>query len=221
MEYALYPVDEGGDPYVAHPTRLGNIIEAFETYPKIKYGLDAVFYWSRIWVALDKDLRDEIDTAQAVVDSSVYISYALYLSGAVMLFYAGIGFAHNINWLSTVLLPYVPKPSSLSILGVACFIIGYFVYRISLPVHERFGELFKSIFDQYRSKLQFVDQVMKEIDIVVGTPSLSPTTEREKNQIVWRYLRWHRIREKGGKENLSVREWKERHREAAPSPSSS
>jgi hypothetical protein len=70
VEYALYPTDDDSAAYVAHPTRLGNIIESFESYPKIKYGLDSVFYWYRLWVVLDKDLREEIDSSQAVVDST-------------------------------------------------------------------------------------------------------------------------------------------------------
>ena len=31
-----FPVNDGGDPYVMYPTRLGNILRAFETYPKVK-----------------------------------------------------------------------------------------------------------------------------------------------------------------------------------------
>lgn len=51
------------EAYVSAPTRLGNIIESFENYPDVKYGLDSVFYWYRLWVVLDKDLREEIDSA--------------------------------------------------------------------------------------------------------------------------------------------------------------
>src|SRR5262249_58959959 len=61
VEYGLYPTNESGEAYVAHPTRLGNIVEGFESYPTVKYGLDSVFYWFRVWVSLDKDLREEID----------------------------------------------------------------------------------------------------------------------------------------------------------------
>ena len=43
VEYGLYPIDEEGTAKVALPTRLGNIIEGYETYPKVKYGLDGIF----------------------------------------------------------------------------------------------------------------------------------------------------------------------------------
>jgi hypothetical protein len=36
-------------------------------------------------------------------------------------------------------------------------------------------------------------------------------TQREKNQIVWRYLRWHLIRDEAAKENLTVKDWEARH----------
>lgn len=52
VEIGQYPVDEGGEPYVVHPTRLGNILAGFESYPKVKYGLDSIFYWYRLWVVL-------------------------------------------------------------------------------------------------------------------------------------------------------------------------
>jgi hypothetical protein len=202
VEYGLYPIDEGGNAYVEHPTRLGNIIEAFETYPKVKYGLDAVFYWYRLWVALDKDLREEIDTAQALVDSAVYIAFALHASAIVIFIYAGIGFATYVQ------LPYVPSPSALLALGAGCFLIAYLVYWLSLFAHVQFGELFKSVFDEYRSKLVF-DDVLKEVGRIIGDPALSYKTQREKNQIVWRYLRWHLIRDEAGK-NMTVAEWEER-----------
>jgi hypothetical protein len=160
VEHGHYPVDEGGEAYVAHPTRLGNLIESFESYPKVKYGLDAVFYWYRLWVMLDKDLREEIDTAQALVDSTIYIAFVLYVSGLVMFIYAGIGFTN-------VRLPYVPTPSVLFVLGIACFAIGFCIYCVSIPAHAQFGELFKSVFDQYRSKLVF-DDLLNEVSRITG-----------------------------------------------------
>jgi hypothetical protein len=54
VELRHYPVNADGDPYVEFPTRLGNIIEEYETYSRIKYGISAVFYWYRLWVVIDK-----------------------------------------------------------------------------------------------------------------------------------------------------------------------
>jgi hypothetical protein len=218
VEYALYPVDEHSNAYVAHPTRLGNIIASFETYPKVKYGLDAVFYWYRLWVVLDKELRDEIDTSQAVVDSSVYISFAFYLSAFVLLVYAGIGAKpdlYGLQWLSAIDLPYVPAPHVLCLMAAGCLIIGFVIYRLSLPAHAQYGEQFKSVFDQFRSKLVF-DDVLEEVADIMGGPTLRTKSQREKNKIVWRYLRWHLIRDEAVKRNLTVQEWEDRRKPPLP-----
>jgi hypothetical protein len=218
VEYALYPINDRGEAYVEHPTRLGNIIESFETYPDVKYGLDSVFYWYRIWVVLDKDLRDEIDSAQALVDSSVYLSFVLYVSAFLMLIYAGIGYGPSfsrLHWLSAVTLPHVPAPRTLCLMAVACLVAGFAIYRLSLPAHAQFGELFKSIFDQYRSKLSF-DDLLDDIASVMGGATLSTKPRRDKNRIIWRYLRWHLIRDETIPQNLTVGAWIDRRNQPPP-----
>jgi hypothetical protein len=213
VEYALYPINENGAAYVTCPTRLGNIIGSFEAYPSVKYGLDSVFYWYRLWVVLDKDLREEIDSSQAVVDSAVYISFVFYMSAIIMFIYAAIeGTTHlhwpYLQWLPSIVLPYVPPPGVLCVMAAACLLIGFSVYRLSLSAHAKFGELFKSVFDQYRSKLAF-DDVVKEIALIKGDFSLTSKSPREKGKIVWRYLRWDRIRDEAGT-NLTVKQWGDR-----------
>jgi hypothetical protein len=220
VEYGLFPVDEGGDAYVAHPTRLGNIIESFETYPRVKYGLDAIFYWYRLWVVLDKDVREEVDNAQSVVDSTIYVAFAFYVSGLVMFAYAATqAITHTgwafLSWLPAIDLPYVPRLATLCALGLACWIAGYQVYRLSLPAHAQFGELFKSIFDQFRSKLVF-DDVLQEVGRISNIPYLGLRSQQDKNQIVWRYLRWHLIRDEAAKVNLTVKQWRERQESSKP-----
>jgi hypothetical protein len=220
VEYGHYPTDEHGEAYVAQPTRLGNIIESYEAYSNVKYGLDSVFYWYRLWVMLDKDLREEIDSSQAMVDSTVYVCFVLYASAFVMLAYAGIGGAAHLHWsyinrLSAINLPYVPAPGVLCGMAGACFVIGFTVYYLSLPAHAKFGELFKSVFDQYRSKLVF-DDVLKAIARIMDVPTLMLRSQQEKNRIVWRYLRWHLIRDDAAHRNLTIEEWEDRRHPSGP-----
>jgi hypothetical protein len=222
VEYGFFPTNESGETYVEYPTRLGNIIAAYENYPYVKYGLDSIFFWYRLWVVLDKDLREEIDNAQAVVDSTVYMSFALYLSSLAMLVYSAVQLLTDISrdYLQLpplVALPYVPGPYFLLGLSLACLIIGFFIYRVSLPAHAQFGELFKSIFDQYRSKLSF-DDIANEVGRLVGEPCLWQHTQKTKNQAVWRFLRWHRIRDEAAKKNFTLKQWEERRKASAPVP---
>ena len=216
VEYALYPVDDAGKAYVAYPTRVGNIIEASEAYPKVKYGLDAVFYWYRLWVVLDKDLREEIDNAQAVADSTIYVTFVLYVSGMMMWLYAIMELLAENLWPSMIKFPYIPGPKPLVVLGAACFLVGFFVYRLSLPVHVQFGEIFKSIFDQFRLRLLF-DDVVKEVGQIKGDADLaSKKTQSERNKIAWLFLRWHRIHDEFSNKNLTVGEWQDRKKSKAP-----
>jgi hypothetical protein len=51
---------------------IGNIIDEYEAYPLSRYGMDSAFYWPRLWLIIDKDVRNEIDGEWAVVDAAVY-----------------------------------------------------------------------------------------------------------------------------------------------------
>lgn len=58
-------------PLDVMPTRLGNILKAGETRPENKYGLDAYVCWARMWLLLDKDLKEELTAARAALDNAV------------------------------------------------------------------------------------------------------------------------------------------------------
>jgi hypothetical protein len=107
-------------------------------------------------------------------------------------------------------LPYINGPKTSFVLGAICFVLAFMVYIMSLPAHARFGEFFKSIFDQYRSKLVF-DDVVKEVGKTIGDLNLGwKKSRKERNQIAWRYLRWHLIRDESSGQNMTVGEWKAR-----------
>ncbi len=207
LDYSYFPVNAGGDPYVEFPTRLGNLLASFESYPELKYGLDGVFYWYRLWLVLDKDTREEIDNAQALADSAVYLSFALYVSGLLMFAYASVDWtvAAYTLLVPDIKLPYVPASGALVLMAALCFIGGFVLYRISLPMHAVFGELFKSVFDQHRTKLSF-DDVVKEVERIRGAPYGRLSTI-EQNRVVWRYLRWHLIRDETLKKSFKVKDW--------------
>src|SRR5262249_841591 len=63
-----HPVDESGKRFASHPTLLGNILAAYEAYPETRYGMDSVFFWPRLWLALPRETREEIDQGWAPAD---------------------------------------------------------------------------------------------------------------------------------------------------------
>lgn len=199
LELSYFPIDEDGNPYVIYPTKLGNLLAAYEKYPYIKYGLDSVFYWYRLWVVLDKDLRDEIDNHQALPDSAVYITIALGVAALVLPIYAvlqfcGMQLAHVSFW-------WVPL-----VLAVVAFMVAWFVYRFSLYTHAQFGEFYKALFDQFRSRLQFED-VVDEVRKISKDMSLEYETDPKKARAVWRYLRHHMVWPPGESAPMKVGEW--------------
>lgn len=59
-----YPDQEG----LVLPTAFGNALRAFEVYPRVMYGFEAIDGWPRILAVLPKDYRELIDDAKAQVD---------------------------------------------------------------------------------------------------------------------------------------------------------
>ena len=201
VELLSFPLDDFGNPEVRFPTRVGNLITAYETYTRVKYGLDAIFFWPRLWVVLDKDIREEVDNQQAIADASIYASFATYSAAAILLCYAvANGIFHS-------RLADVPSPVGLLILAAACIGIGYSIYRISLFAHAQFGELFKAVFDQHRKKL-IIDDTVEKVGNLTGDADALKRPETELYAMVSRYLRWHRIRPPGEKINYTPDAWK-------------
>jgi hypothetical protein len=214
IEHSKFPFEKNGESYVEYPTRLGNLIESYEVYPGVIYGLDSVFYWYRLWLVLDKDTREELDNAQAMVDCASYIVFVLGLSGLILFSYVFIDtlayFAHLLDkpwlqWLAAVRLPYLPPWPALILMGLLSFLSAFIFYRFSLPAHAQYGELYKALFDQYRSKLQF-DDVVQQVGTIRGKPYVA-LEQADKYRIAWLFLRWHRIRDERNGKNYEIKDW--------------
>lgn len=145
------------------PTRLGNILHSYEDYPQSRYGMNSVFFWPRLWLVLDKDTRNEFNTITAEADCVTYISFVLF---SVSMLYFMVFVLHLTNLPTIILGPFGRPVDSLSIsklafspfffLGIAILLFVLFLafYRISLPLHVRNGDFFKSLFDVHRGKLE-------------------------------------------------------------------
>jgi hypothetical protein len=72
------------------PTRFGNSIRAFEVYPRVVYGFEAVGGWERLLAVMPKEYREQIDNSKAMMDLWVNLGYACIL---VFIFYIGCAFS--------------------------------------------------------------------------------------------------------------------------------
>jgi hypothetical protein len=173
-----YPLDpDTGETIATHPTLLGNILSGYEQYPKTRYGMDAIFYWTRLWMVVDKDQREEINRIWVIADGLLNLS--------------GVGFLAALLWLCMLVGvelglwgPYwfpVKSGFDASITAiVGWFVLGYGIYRLSLSFHRQNGEVFKSLFDMYRDKLHKMT-------------SLAPD-ENELWRAAWAYLQYLRVK---------------------------
>jgi hypothetical protein len=91
-------------------------------------------------------------------------------------------------------LKYFPSISVLFFLSIMYFLLTIVLYWLSLSVQWQFGELIKSMYDAYRSKIdQDILEVLDEIIQLTDNPLLGIRPRREKRDIVWRYLNYYRI----------------------------
>jgi hypothetical protein len=173
----VYPIHpETGKRYATHPTLLGNILKGYEEYPNNRYGMDSVFFWPRLWLMVEKDKKEEISKSWAIADGLLNLSAVSFLASLLWLVtYMGA----ETGLLAPRWFP-VGEGLTESIGAVAGWLLlGYGLYRLSLPFHRQNGEIFKSLFDLYRDKLR-------------SMTSLAPN-ESQVWRATWAYLQYLRI----------------------------
>jgi hypothetical protein len=184
-----YPLNAEGRPYASRPTLLGNILDSYEDYPRTRYGMDAVFYWPRLWLEVDKDKKEEIDAAWSIADGLVSLSAIALSAGAFGLILAaarGLVGCLAIAWPQLANLPTrlaYPPAMSPRLVAVGAFALvgaGYALYRLSLSFHRRNGETFKALFDLYRAKLEPMSRIS--------------TAEPVRWTDTWAYLQYLKVR---------------------------
>lgn len=147
-----FPVDDDGNPTATRPSRIGNVIAAYEQYPLLRYGMDDTFYWPRLWLVLDKEVRNEIDNPWAAVDSILYSGCAAMALGILYLLLAALSVALFLFHVHGPLIDLSTGRWALAG-GVALMVVFLVCIRISIAGLVANGENYKSVFDLYRSKL--------------------------------------------------------------------
>lgn len=150
-ELDRFPVDENGEYCVQYPTRIGNLLIAYEDYPFRIYGMDASFYFYRIWLMIDDSVRKEINGVRSIADSMVYCFMALSISSILCFFYAGIAI------FQFKLMSFLPMPIVLYVLFIILLLLVLLSYNLALFAHHKYGELFKAVFDLYRKTVPLDD----------------------------------------------------------------
>jgi len=199
IDEAKFPFSDERERRAEAPTRLGNLLAECEGYPYLKYGMDGVFYWYRLWFFLDKDTREAIDDVQSLADGALYLSFASLIGFLLCLTYA----------LSQSLagVAFYPLLSTRCYTIMAVVFLGafYFVYRISLHAQDHYAELFKAAFDTFGARWD-PDSVVARVGNLVGDHSLRRASRVRKNTIAWRFLRWDHYWAPGEPKSSEIKE---------------
>jgi hypothetical protein len=127
------------------PTRLGNVIRSFEDYPSRQYGMAAITLWPRLVAVIDSGYATAMDDARSSFDFMINASFLSGVSAAVLLL-LGLGSPEQ---------PRIGAPEWwLWILQFAALaLLAMVFYRGSIGQAQSWGNMVRSAFDLYRSKL--------------------------------------------------------------------
>jgi uncharacterized protein YdcH (DUF465 family) len=153
-----FPRDEKtGQPCSSLPTRLGNLLASYETYPQNRYGFDGVYFWYHAWLSLDADGRKAIDDSAAPADAMVYCHFAALFTASIHALYLlafGVTLAlEKLQWIHDVSRSY-PLLWKVSLLPLQAIVIltgwtflAFLFWRLSLWCHRSHGQLIRTMFD--------------------------------------------------------------------------
>jgi hypothetical protein len=121
------------------PTRLGNTLRAAESYPGDgeRWGLDAAFWWPRLYLILPDSAREQVDDARASMDQMILLSV---LSAA----FAAIAVGFAIGGLRLVVWAWC---------AAGALVLSWLTYRAAITSAAVYGDLVRSCFDLFRSDL--------------------------------------------------------------------
>lgn len=199
-----FPVDKNGARYAPYPTRLGNMLASSEGYSSAAYGADGVFWWHRIWLVMDKDLRAEVDQAQAIADSGLYSSFCIAVASLLTLIYGVIAIPRLTPAVPLIELPYVAGHPILIGGAIVLMCLAYLVYRLHLFSQRQYGELIMALYDHYLPKLDYVTKIA---ELAKERGSADAPKKADQFRVAARYLRWHEIRKTGAFTNEPPAPW--------------
>jgi uncharacterized repeat protein (TIGR01451 family) len=126
------------------PTRLGNVIRSFESYPLRQYGMDAVTFWPRLVAEIPEDYAAAVDEAKTSFDFMLNCSA---LSGLLsfMVFLTGLLYPSAFNLPRTFILWLVEI--------ISLYLMAYLFYRLSIGRARTWGNTVRTSFDIFRRHL--------------------------------------------------------------------
>lgn len=134
----------------ALPTRFGNAIRAFESYPLEAYGADGTPIWLRLASVISKEFANELEDARAQVNFLLNLLYILPIVAIAALWKA---FAAT-PWAALVevvpadrVADWYPQPAF--VVGIAAILLAWPTYAFLVERTKAWGDVVKAAFDCY------------------------------------------------------------------------
>jgi hypothetical protein len=129
------------DEKLVLPTRLGNVIRSFESYPNSQYKMEAVVLWPRLVAKVDKEYSGAIDGTKTSFDFMLNCS-ALSAVLALLMLVVGLIYPTPLTSLQAALWWLVEI--------VVFWVAAFFFYQLSIDRAKAWGSTVKGAFDLYR-----------------------------------------------------------------------
>lgn len=125
------------------PTALGNIIEAYNSYPYKRYGIEGEVFWPHIESRLPEAFQAKIDDLKVLLDFFLTMATLGVLVGCFALL---VG-----PWLRFT-------PFYWAAIGATAILVSYNIYyKMAVILAMQYGDLIRASFDMYR--LDLLDQL--------------------------------------------------------------
>jgi hypothetical protein len=131
-------VQHDGDEREVLPTRLGNILRAGERYPLTHYGMDAIYFWPRLFPLLPAQFQDDYEKFMQQYELPLVIAFqtaASAMVGGILLLASSGPPMLFLSWFAG---------------GV---VLAYLFYWLALPNAMEIAEQQRTAFDLYRHLL--------------------------------------------------------------------
>lgn len=125
------------DPQRVMPTFFGNVIRAAEDYVRIRYGLDPIVTWVRLYPSINGTIQDALEASQTTLNLTIRLN-------AQTIFFAVIG----------VLFEFGSGRWQMGLLVlIVSWIVAYLVSQAAIQAAKSYSELIRTAFDLYRFDL--------------------------------------------------------------------
>lgn len=119
-------------------TRMGNIFKNAELYPFLRYEIDAVLLWPRLYQTLPESFATTLADAKSSLDFMLVVSFLSF-------WFAVIG--------SALVLIAGSTPTLFLIVYGGGLIVSWLAYRSALEAALNYGQMIKAAFDLHRDAL--------------------------------------------------------------------